>query len=37
MVKKQPKTKQIKLKKYKSAYIFFTQEKIQKYKKLYPN
>ena len=37
MVKKKPKAKQIKLKKYKSAYIFFTQEKIQKYKKLYPN
>ena len=37
MVKKQAKTKQIKIKKYKSAYIFFTQEKIQKYKKLYPN
>ena len=35
MVKNQKKPKEIK--KYKSAYIFFTQEKIPKYKKLYPN
>ena len=35
MVKKTSQIKQIK--KYKSAYIFFTQEINQKYKKLYPN
>ena len=35
MGKKQNQTKMIK--KYKSAYMFFTQENSQKYKKIYPN
>ena len=35
MGKKQNQTKVIK--KYKSAYMFFTQENAQKYKKMYPN
>ena len=35
MTKKNPKSSNIK--KYKSAYIFFTQDNISKYKKLYPN
>ena len=31
------KLKSSSIKKYKSAYIFFTQEKTPKYKKLFPN